>query len=671
MKKLITFFSLFLFTCSIYAQTASVEPNEGRIGELLPITVIGQGTEFTEFTQGSSSLSYINLMKDGSNAPATDQEIQSDTEITGNVVFNSNYESGLYDLAISSGQGIYLLEADAFNLLEPSLESISPENGVLGETLSIDIAGTNTTFDQGSMTVWFSQGTFTFYASGETILDDELASILVEIPEDIECGVPYSTSIQYGYNGAGYLNIEDNLLINCEQQITQISGNVFLDDNQDNTYNNDEATWNNVVIQVMPGDYYITTDENGNFSLEELEPGDYSFTIIPPDYYIVTGSQTFDVTIDEDGQVVSDLNFALNAEDVYNDVQVTLSSGPAVASSVNNYWMTVKNVGTTTINTDVTLVLDDALSLTNASVTPFSQDGQEMLWRLEDLAPNEEYLLNVQAMVNSSNDDELNSTINAELIDGGSTIEDFTPMNNTMTLSEMVSETSQAIEKKSESTGGIFEEYALLNQTMIYTINFQNTGDSEVTNVRIEDPIDENLDISTLKVIGASHDYEYTLTDNYRVIFNFNNINLAMESDGPNSQGFIKFSIEPKTNLSDNTVISNIASIYFDNDIPNETNTVENVLVEELPNGLLDIERVEGQVVAVPNPMYDRTELILEEIDNSIHQLNIFSIDGKLIRSQKVEASQRIYIEREDLKSGMYLYELIGDKIYGGKFVAN
>jgi uncharacterized repeat protein (TIGR01451 family) len=83
--------------------------------------------------------------------------------------------------------------------------------------------------------------------------------------------------------------------------------------------------------------------------------------------------------------------------------------------------------------------------------------------------------------------------------------------------------------------------------SLVYTVRFQNTGTYLASIVVIKDTLSPNLDPGTLRVLGASHPFTWTLRGNDIVEFRFDGINLPdMTSDEPGSHGFVQFSVEPE-----------------------------------------------------------------------------------------------------------------------------
>ncbi|MCR5887035.1 IPT/TIG domain-containing protein [Hymenobacter sp. J193] len=127
---------------------------------------------------------------------------------------------------------------------------------------------------------------------------------------------------------------------------------------------------------------------------------------------------------------------------------------------------------------------------------------------------------------------------------------------------------------------GISEQhYTPRNASLRYRIRFQNTGTDVAYQVKVIDTLATDLDISTLQLEGASHPYRYELQGKGQptLSFTFDDIQLPDSAHHPAaSQGFVQFSIRPKADLADKTLIENEADIFFDYNSPVRTNLTSN-----------------------------------------------------------------------------------------------
>lgn len=126
------------------------------------------------------------------------------------------------------------------------------------------------------------------------------------------------------------------------------------------------------------------------------------------------------------------------------------------------------------------------------------------------------------------------------------------------------------------------EAYVENGQKFTYTIQFQNTGNAEAINIVVIDSLNEDLDLTTTRIIGNSHDVWTEVCAGNTIKFHFDSINLPDSTTNEEaSHGYIVFEIDPiSDSLSHNTVISNKAEIYFDFNPAIITNTCSNTIYD-------------------------------------------------------------------------------------------
>ncbi len=120
------------------------------------------------------------------------------------------------------------------------------------------------------------------------------------------------------------------------------------------------------------------------------------------------------------------------------------------------------------------------------------------------------------------------------------------------------------------------ERYVTPGEPLKYTIRFQNTGNDYAEKVVLIDTLSNDLDISTIEIIAASHAYKVQILNgetNKILKWTFDNIYLPDSTSEPlASIGFAKFRIKPLPGLPLGTIINNQAGIYFDFSEPVITN---------------------------------------------------------------------------------------------------
>lgn len=133
-------------------------------------------------------------------------------------------------------------------------------------------------------------------------------------------------------------------------------------------------------------------------------------------------------------------------------------------------------------------------------------------------------------------------------------------------------------------TGECDLNYITSNETLTYTVHFQNTGNAEAINIFILDTIDPNLDLNSIRVVAQSHPLIVEVISDSILKFRFDNILLPdSNSNEPQSHGYVVFEVNVDSNAASNSPIKNTAFIYFDYNSPIITNTTNNFLVDSIP----------------------------------------------------------------------------------------
>ncbi len=137
-------------------------------------------------------------------------------------------------------------------------------------------------------------------------------------------------------------------------------------------------------------------------------------------------------------------------------------------------------------------------------------------------------------------------------------------------------------DKNVEPSGKKDERFVLKDETLTYTIRFQNTGNAEARDIRIRDTLDPSLDQSTFQLLESSHKV-YTEQRGPNLEFYFRNIWLPDSlTNKEGSKGYLVYSINANADIEECTVVKNKAGIYFDFNPPVITNSTLNTLVTEI-----------------------------------------------------------------------------------------
>lgn len=205
---------------------------------------------------------------------------------------------------------------------------------------------------------------------------------------------------------------------------------------------------------------------------------------------------------------------------------------------------------------------------------------------------------------------------------------------------------------KEVSPHGLGEEgyISAFDDTLTYTLHFQNTGTAAAHSVRVRDTLDSHINWASLRILGTSHNMSPQWIAPNVVEFTFDPIYLPDSThDEPASHGSVRFSVALLPGLAPGTQIKNKGYIYFDLNPPVITNTVLNTI--ELPEPTdINVPAVAGVMKVHPNPA---TNLVT--VENVMgKEVTILNLSGAIMVSEKVKDGRAI-IDISNLPAGMYM----------------
>lgn len=200
--------------------------------------------------------------------------------------------------------------------------------------------------------------------------------------------------------------------------------------------------------------------------------------------------------------------------------------------------------------------------------------------------------------------------------------------------------------------------YISAGTELTYTIAFENTGNDTAHNIYLLDSLSAYLDPSTITVVAASADMNFTKIKEgifTRARFNFPNIMLPDSSHHNDCDGMVVFKIKTRTGLPDGTIIPNQAGIYFDDNEVVMTNCVNNIIGIPLSAGVI---RNEQGVSVYPNPTTN--ELTIKTEKDIFTSYSISNTIGQLL-TQQATSGKLTKVNVEMLPQGLYYVTLSGE----------
>lgn len=193
-----------------------------------------------------------------------------------------------------------------------------------------------------------------------------------------------------------------------------------------------------------------------------------------------------------------------------------------------------------------------------------------------------------------------------------------------------------------------------------YLVQFQNVGTDTAFRVVIRDTLSPWLDLETLRMGAASHDYNWKIANNNTLKIVFDPIALPDSSvNEAASNGFVKFSIKLKDNTPIGATINNQAGIYFDFNAPVITNTVSHTVGIEWLTSATDEPAAAAERPGLriyPNPMGETAQISWSEGVAS-GELRLFDLNGRR-RWRRQNADLPFTFDNPGLPQGYYIMVL-------------
>jgi hypothetical protein len=463
------------------------------------------------------------------------------------------------------------------------------------------------------------------------------------------------------------IGITDYWIVKITDHYNLINGKLFIDVNSNGSQDPGEIPVLNKKITENSTGRFCFSEQNGNYTVSVLNPGNYT---VAPDlinyYTAVPASHSANFT----GILQTDsLNdFALQPAGVFNDLCVSITPlGPFRSGFNASYLVNYSNVGTTTLNPTVIFFPDNNVSFVNATPVASSVTLDSLVWNLGPLAPFQSGQILITVNVNTG-------LPIGTLINSGVRID---PLAGDANLQCNQSYWEEYTTGSYDPNDILVDEDTLISTQfpnppfLEYLIRFQNTGNDTAFTVRILNLIDTTLlDLSSFEFVSSSHPVNLTwLPWERNMQFLFNNILLPdSNANEPESHGFVRYRIQPKSNLVAGDAITNNAAIYFDFNNPILTDTAYTQIV--LPTSVQEISST-GNLILYPNPANASLTIETRTLMASGSKLTVSDVAGRTLLSKTIDGNvTKHQIDISSFSSGIYFVQIDGGKgIERGRFV--
>jgi len=342
-----------------------------------------------------------------------------------------------------------------------------------------------------------------------------------------------------------------------------------------------------------------------------------------------------------------------------SDLRAHLVEAPFRPGFGSTVLLDAYNAGCVPVAGQLRLVHDTLVTLTAASPAPSLVSGDTLVWDLGELSSDSAHFMPQLFFVTDTAaviGDSVHFGLTVTLVDG-----DADSSNNVRSYVFPVVNGYDPNIKSVYPVGKCAPGFISQDQVLTYTVQFQNTGNSEAIHISVVDSLDSDLDLETVRVLGKSHALWTEVLPGHVLKFHFDNIHLPdSTSDEAGSHGYVIFEAgHTGLSLQHGTAISNQAEIYFDFNPAIVTNAVSNHIFAD---GDLDTyhcsplgmdEAVTAPIRIFPNPT---SGSITVDFGNALQEATLVVTDlygREVVRELLVNASGGV-LDFTPLGSGIY-----------------
>ncbi len=340
-----------------------------------------------------------------------------------------------------------------------------------------------------------------------------------------------------------------------------MTGTVFYDINSNGVKDANENFRSNVEVSTSAG-YNTYTDSLGHFEITG-NLGANTLTVSAPPFFSAVPTST-SYNFNSYDTIVSQM-YALqpivSADSVATSIIPVTTARPGFS---HYYQLNYENVGTTTVNSNISFNYDAArMSYVSASVAGVINNGSSLTIPAINLQPGGRGNLGLNFQV-------FPSAILGDTIHVSSHAVSGTDVSDAFAYS-VVRGSFDPNDK--QSTPNLSLQQVSAGAYIEYMIRFQNTGTDTAFNIVVTDTLTSLLDESSFQMISTSH-LCTTIRNGKNISFEFLHILLPDKTTNePKSHGWIRFRAKPIATIPLNSVIPNSVAIYFDYNAPVITNT--------------------------------------------------------------------------------------------------
>ncbi|MFZ4634383.1 MAG: DUF7619 domain-containing protein [Saprospiraceae bacterium] len=410
-----------------------------------------------------------------------------------------------------------------------------------------------------------------------------------------------------------------------------VNGYVYYDYNSNGIFDGVDVTQPGVSVYTSSG-ALVTTNAVGAYELQMVDLGD-TVRVMPQGPPSVS-NPAFHVVQFQPYGTGNTVNFALSPTFENVDLAIVLSNtGVFRPGFSTTLFATVLNAQGPSSSVEAKIVLPNWLNVENYDPFPTNINGDTLCWNIGAMSPGAEAI--IEMTLGTPTDILLGDTVNIQGWVLPLSPDQF-PQNNFYLLQRTVVGAYDPNDKQVVPEQIPLTDTTAFDKPLEYTIRFQNTGNFPADFVVLRDTLSADLDLSTFRFLASSHPCTWRVEPGRILVIDFPNINLPDSSSNLlESQGFVKFGVRPRGAFPNGHIFQNAADIFFDFNAPIRTNTAVTKVVDKLI-AASSLFLSNEQLTVRPNPAKDRIFIQWETPVKGSAALQLFDVQGKLIKTQRV-----------------------------------
>ena len=441
--------------------------------------------------------------------------------------------------------------------------------------------------------------------------------------------------------------------------LSKVTGVAYVDANENGMYEVGETLLRNALISLSPGNFSVLTNDEGNYIINTPKGGATLTAKMNEGYWIDDLITIEDLSIFE--TCVEGVNFGFVPNLFYQEAKVSVANTITRCDWETKFYFTVENTGTMDVDAKIEFEFDDRSSYFSTSQIGLQVNGNVASANLGIIEPFETYEFWITLKMPAGSASLPILEFNTTLFNSADMEMDSYAQEEQLRCSYDPNDKRTFPDREGE------ENLTLMDEELEYTIRFQNNGNDTAFLVKIIDPIDPNIDRTSIRVISASHDVE-TCIEGDNLIFIFEDIYLVdsmTNYDG--SQGYVSYRCNTLDGRAENTIVRNTADIIFDTNVPIVTNTTKNTLVSQLCYNVTtetDIYICDGESYHGFEESGTYTEMFTLPFGCDSLSIIHLEVQGVTYASQSIEVCEGEVFEINEVEYELYESQLIRDSLF-------